>query len=117
MKRLRAVARDLLRNRRSDRAGRADNHDLTARDSLPQRGLIAEDVIGLREERISGRVPLLLRVMENGICLTAGPALSEIQGHFRADFDALPQKYKSIYEINRFPVRLSERLIAAQKAA
>jgi nicotinate phosphoribosyltransferase len=77
--------------------------------------LWVDDILGLREESIQERQPMLVQVMESGTCIIERPTLDEIQNHFNANFKSLPDTYKSIYEINRFPVRLSERLIEAQK--
>jgi nicotinate phosphoribosyltransferase len=78
-------------------------------------GKMAGDVIGLRKEIMAGRRPLLIQVMHNGKCLVEKLSLEDIQSNFKENFDALPEQYKSIYEIKRFPVRLSDRLIEVQK--
>lgn len=80
-----------------------------------ENGLLLEDLIGLREERMAGRQPLLIQVMDKGTCISKKPTLEDIQRHFKAGFRALGDRYKSIYEINRFPVSLSSRLIEIQK--
>jgi nicotinate phosphoribosyltransferase len=76
---------------------------------------MAGDIIGLRKEIMAGRQPLLIQVMHEGKCIVEKPSLENIQSNFKANFGALPEQYKSIYEIKRFPVRLSDRLIDAQK--
>ena len=78
---------------------------------------MVEDIIGLREERLTDHSPLLIPVMADGKCRVKSPSLKSIQAFFKKNFSALPECYKSIYDINRFPVRLSERLIEVQKEA
>jgi nicotinate phosphoribosyltransferase len=79
-----------------------------------ENGLWVEDILGLRQESMEGRQPLLSQVMATGKCIIESPSLKDIQNHFKSNFSALPDSYKSIYDTQRFPVRLSDRLIAVQ---
>ncbi|MEJ2655924.1 MAG: nicotinate phosphoribosyltransferase [Desulfobacterales bacterium] len=74
------------------------------------KGYYVEDVIGLREERISKSEPLLEKVMENGKCLNPHPALEEMRKRFDLNFSRLDEKYKKLYDVAVYPVKLSDRL-------
>lgn len=78
-------------------------------------GHMVEDIIGLRNETMPDTVPLMIAVMKDGKRIVENPSLESIQACFKANFTALPERFKSIYDINRFPVRLSEQLIEVQK--
>jgi nicotinate phosphoribosyltransferase len=78
-------------------------------------GKFIEDIIGLRNETIAGATPLLSTVMRRGERLGIRPTLKDIQTRFKSDFSALPNKYKSIHKRHRYPVKLSEQLVVAQK--
>ncbi len=79
------------------------------------RGHFIEDVIGLRDETIEGATPLLSAVMRQGEPVGIHPNLRDIQASFKSNFRALPNKYKSIHKRCRYPVKLSEQLVLAQK--
>jgi len=79
-------------------------------------GQFAEDIIGLRDETIDDATPLLSGVMRQGKPVGTHPTLAEIQVYFKSNFDALPDKYKSIHTRHRYPVGLSERLILLQNS-
>lgn len=79
-------------------------------------GQFAEDIIGLRDETIDDATPLLSGVMRQGKPVGTHPTLAEIQAYFKSNFDALPDKYKSIHTRHRYPVGLSERLILLQNS-
>jgi nicotinate phosphoribosyltransferase len=78
-------------------------------------GRFIEDIIGLRDETISGATPLLSAVMHRGEQVGSRPPLKDIQTFFKSNFNALPDKYKSIHKRCPYPVKLSERLVSAQK--
>ena len=78
-------------------------------------GSFAEDIIGLRDETINGANPLLSRVMYQGERVGLPPTLEDIRTVFKSNFSALPDKYKSIHQKHRYPVKLSMGLDMAQK--
>ena len=82
---------------------------------IDDNGMLAEDIIGLRDDGIVDAEPLLKKVMANGRCLEASPLLKDIQTRFKANFDQLPEEFKSILNKRDFPVTLSERLERVQQ--
>jgi nicotinate phosphoribosyltransferase len=79
------------------------------------RGYFVEDIIGVRDERISESEPLLEKVMENGMVLRPHPTLEEIRKRFELNFSRLDEKYKSIRDAADYPVKLSRRLERLQE--
>lgn len=73
-----------------------------------------EDVIGLRDDVIAGGQPLLEQVMEGGKILQPLPTLLKIRERFKANFDLLDHKYKSIESPAPYPVAISPRLAECQ---
>ena len=82
---------------------------------IDEKGMLEEDIIGLRDDVIDNGEPLLVRVMENGRCTRPHPALQEIQDRFKANFSRLPEEFKSVLKKRNFPVKLSERLKEVQQ--
>ena len=82
---------------------------------LDQNGCYAEDIIGLRDDTISEGAPLLEKAMENGKLLRPHPSLSVLRDQFKKNFSLLDDKYKSIHDINVYPVTYSRRLQDLQK--
>ena len=82
---------------------------------IDDNGMLAEDIIGLRDDGIVDAEPLLKKVMANGRCLEAPVSLKDIQTRFKANFDQLPEEFKSILNKRDFPVTLSERLERVQQ--
>lgn len=78
-------------------------------------GMLAEDIIGLRDDGIADAEPLLKKVMANGRCIEASPSLKDIQTRFKANFGQLPEEFKSILNKRDFPVTLSKRLERVQQ--
>ncbi|MEN8243915.1 MAG: nicotinate phosphoribosyltransferase [Thermodesulfobacteriota bacterium] len=78
-------------------------------------GMLAEDIIGLRDDGIADAEPLLKKVMTNGRCIEASPSLKDIQSRFKKNFSQLPEEFKSILNKRNFRVKLSERLKAVQQ--
>ena len=78
-------------------------------------GHFVEDIIGLRNETIEGATPLLSAVMHQGEQVGIHPSLKDVRASFKSNFSALPNKYKSIHKRRRYPVKLSEQLVFAQK--
>lgn len=83
--------------------------------TLDQSGIYLEDVIGVRDETISGAVPLLEKVMENGKLLGPHPSLANLQNQFKRNFSLIDDKYKSIHDKVDYPVKLSKILKDLQK--
>jgi nicotinate phosphoribosyltransferase len=79
------------------------------------RGYFVEDIMGVRDERISESEPLLEKVMENQNVLHPHPALEEIRKRFDLNFSRLDEKYKSIHDTAAYPVKLSGRLKKLQQ--
>ncbi len=82
---------------------------------LDARGKISADIIGLRRENLAETQPLLSLVMRRGKPVHNPSGLHEIQEKFKSNFNALGNRYKSINEIHRFPVHLSEKLKQVQE--
>ena len=80
-----------------------------------QNGRYLEDIIGRRDEIITGGKPLLEKVMENGKLLRPHPQLQILQETFKENFAALDERYKSIKDHKAYPVKLSTRLQNLQK--
>jgi len=76
---------------------------------LGEKGLSSEDLIGLAEEKISGRA-LLKKVMESGKKIKKLPGLEEIQKKAQAELKRLPPRVKSLSSPGHYPVRHSEKL-------
>ena len=79
------------------------------------KGMLKEDIIGLRDDVIADAEPLLKKVMENGCCVGPHPALPDIQARFKTNFACLPEAFKSILNRRHFSVKLSERLRDVQQ--
>jgi nicotinate phosphoribosyltransferase len=79
---------------------------------------LTRDIIGLRNEQISGQ-PLLKEVLRDGKKVLADPSLAEMRGVFAADWAALPEAVKALRNPSRFPVESSDRLetLRAETAA
>jgi nicotinate phosphoribosyltransferase len=80
-------------------------------------GRFLEDVIGTRDEATEEASPLLEHVMQDGRLLRKHPVLDEIRERFKENFSALDDKYKALQGAPSYPVKLSDRLKAVQKAA
>jgi nicotinate phosphoribosyltransferase len=74
-------------------------------------GKFARDIIGLRDEELSGE-RLLEEVMRDGRRISIEPSLAELRAVFAADWAALPEAVKAIREPSRFPVEISGKLEA-----
>jgi len=79
-------------------------------------GCYLEDVIGVRDEKVSDGAPLLEKVMENGKLLRSNPSLQDIRDRFSKNFSLLDEKYKSIHDKVDYPVKLSKMLKDLQKS-
>jgi nicotinate phosphoribosyltransferase len=79
-------------------------------------GCYLEDVIGVRDEKVSGGAPLLEKVMENGKLLRSNPSLQDVRDRFSKNFSLLDEKYKSIHDKVDYPVKLSKMLKDLQKS-
>ncbi len=79
-------------------------------------GMLAEDVIALRDEVLPEvGEPILTRVMEGGRITPALPALEEVRQRFREEFACLPERYKVLRDAPAYPVRLSPGLRQLQE--
>ncbi len=72
------------------------------------------DVIGLRDDLPDEGHPLLLPAMEKGRPVGPKPTINEIRERFADSFNQLDDKYKRLVNAERYPVELSERLVALQ---
>jgi len=78
-------------------------------------GKLDRDIIGLRDDKLKGAVPLLKKVMDKGEIVSQFPSLPQIQERFLDEFSKLENKYKTIKEGGEvFPVSLSPRLKSLQ---
>lgn len=80
-----------------------------------KQGMFLEDIIGLRDESFKDGKPMLDKVMEQGKCLNKHPSIEEIRNGFKNNFSFLDKKYKSLYDTEPYPVKLSDRLLELQK--
>jgi nicotinate phosphoribosyltransferase len=78
------------------------------------KGLMREDIIGTRDEKISGAVPLMKKVMERGSPVAPRPLLEELKQGFDENFSRLPEKYKTLDRCEPFPVIISRELNGLQ---
>jgi len=72
--------------------------------------MLKEDIIGLRDEKIPGAVPLLVPVIKKGKAIHPPPSLDTIRACFLNDFDGLSKPFKTIREKVIYPVKLSRKL-------
>jgi nicotinate phosphoribosyltransferase len=77
-------------------------------------GRLQNDVIGLRDEVMPDRTPLLEPVMENGRIVRSLPELETIRNRFAENFAQLDDTYKQLESGAVYPVDVSERLQAIQ---
>ena len=73
-------------------------------------GNFSRDVIALRSEQVEAGEPLLHKVIEGGSIVQPLPALEEIRGNFRMDFDRLEDRFKALRGPPLFDVALSPSL-------
>jgi len=78
------------------------------------RGRMAGDTIGLRDEDPGEAEPLLTPVMRAGKPVRTLPSLEESRRFFREEFARLPEPYKTLEEPLEFPVQVSPALQALQ---
>ncbi len=79
-------------------------------------GCYLEDIIGVRDEKVSGGAPLLEKVMENGKLLYPHLSLDVVRDRLKKNFSLLDDKYKSIHDKVDYPVKLSKMLKDLQKS-
>lgn len=77
-------------------------------------GYYVEDIVGLRDETLTGARPLLETVMSGGIPSAPPPALSFVRDACGRHLGALDNGYKDLTSPAPFPVRISPRLRALQ---
>jgi nicotinate phosphoribosyltransferase len=78
--------------------------------SFGSKGLMAGDVISLREEDLTEGIPLLKRVMKNGVLLGPLPTLQESRDYFQNQYNLLPAACKALENPLQYPVSLSRGL-------
>ncbi len=83
--------------------------------SFDDKSRMSGDVIALREESCTEGMPLLKRVMKNGVLLGPPPSLQESRDYFQQQYQLLPEAYKALENPPQYPVGLSQAL-AAQEA-
>ncbi|MGM0643429.1 MAG: nicotinate phosphoribosyltransferase [Thermodesulfobacteriota bacterium] len=74
------------------------------------------DVIGLRQESLSGK-PLLMPVMTSGERAQKSEPLQTVRERFRSDLDALPERYRKLKSPDEYPVETSDALERLQEEA
>ncbi len=77
-------------------------------------GRYVQDVIGLENEKVAGE-SLLTRVMERGRSSREAPSLEEIREATIENLSRLPDDYKRLTRVRRYPVRLSPALRKIKK--
>jgi nicotinate phosphoribosyltransferase len=73
-------------------------------------GGMCRDVIALRQEEVSGAVPLLRPVMGRGRIIRPLPSLDDSREYFLSQFSLLPEPYKVLRDPSLYPVALSPGL-------
>jgi nicotinate phosphoribosyltransferase len=81
---------------------------------LDGQGRYREDVIGCREETMSGAQPLLAPFMRGGRRLHPAHTLAEIRRQFETQDSHLPARYKTFHRYEAYPVTISSRLQSLQ---
>lgn len=79
---------------------------------LDDSGNLLGDVIGLREDLVTGTEPLLKKVMEQGEITAPVPSLKETRENFLREFACLPEATQAIRKPETYPVEFSPRLQA-----
>ncbi len=81
-------------------------------------GHYVEDLIALRDEPAPGPdwIPLLRPVMRKGEIVEM-PTLEQSRAHHREEMQRFPEWMRSLQPVERYPVRLSERLAQLQSEA
>ena len=74
-----------------------------------KRGKMVSDIVGLAHERLTGD-PLLIKIMERGKRIRILPSLTRIQTICRKNLETLPERFKEIRTVQKFPVKLSSKL-------
>jgi nicotinate phosphoribosyltransferase len=74
-------------------------------------GQLEKDIIGLRDERITGTEALLRKVMKDGKILVTLPALAESRAGLAKELRHLPDLTKAIRDPVRYPVEFSPALL------
>ncbi|MFH0995556.1 MAG: nicotinate phosphoribosyltransferase [Pseudomonadota bacterium] len=77
-------------------------------------GRYVSDTLGTRNEMIDETEPLLIKVMENGLCTRTPPTLQEIRKRIQSGFSNLNDGYKLLDHPDKFPIRLSHLLSEIQ---
>jgi nicotinate phosphoribosyltransferase len=75
-----------------------------------EKGIMAEDIIGLENENIGGQ-PLLEKFIDNGKLVNYLPPLEEIRGYCKKEIDGLPPYLKILGKSKNYPVRYSDALL------
>jgi nicotinate phosphoribosyltransferase len=75
-------------------------------------GQLQRDVIGLREENLTGVEPLLQKVMEHGKVVRPQPTLDDSRTTLRQEFACLPESAKAIRNPSPYPVEFTPSLRA-----
>lgn len=74
-------------------------------------GKFTGDIISLDEEPAPPRSkPLLVKVMRRGEIVVDPPDVRELRATTRRQLEQLPERYKSLFKVGRYPVRKSARL-------
>jgi nicotinate phosphoribosyltransferase len=82
--------------------------------SMGPGGAMEEDVLGLAEEEIPGTRPLLVDIFRNGQRVRPEESLQDIRRRFQEDWARLPETYKRLRPVDRYPVRISDALRTLQ---
>ncbi|MGP8051294.1 MAG: nicotinate phosphoribosyltransferase [Desulfobaccales bacterium] len=73
-------------------------------------GQMCRDVIALRQEEVTGAVPLLRPVMRRGRIIEPKQSLNDSREYFLSQFALLPEPYKALRDPSLYPVALSPGL-------
>jgi nicotinate phosphoribosyltransferase len=73
---------------------------------------LQRDIMGLRDEKISGAEPLLKKAMERGKITGLCPSLDNSRRTFQEELSRLPEPFKAIQHPTRYAVELTPRLRA-----
>lgn len=77
-------------------------------------GSMEKDIIGTRDEKIEGAVPLLKKVVENGLRINEPSQINKIRKNFLNNFSKLDNRLKNISTDKEYKVKISDKLTRIQ---
>ena len=74
-----------------------------------KRGRFVKDILGLEDEKISGR-PLLKKVVSSGKIIYKVPSLDKTRAYLSKGLSCFPRQLKELYSAYKYPVMVSRKL-------